>query len=315
MNARTKPKPEPMALVGVVEDKPVQVFEAPAGTPTPATLLAMAVQQGADLDRLERLMALQERWEANEARKAYVESMVAFKASEDLQIGKNKHVRFETTRGVTEYDHAELSDCVAVILPALARHGISHAWTFHQDQTGCTVGCVLTHRLGHSSEPVTMTAAPDDSGGKNKIQSIASTKTYLERYTLLAATGLATGGTLGGESDDDDGRGYEPEPPFEDRDPREDRPESDAEKAARRRQQCVDAAARHRKAVDVIQDEIGKWDLTGADIHLEKVAEAWREIPELDQMALWLAPSKGGVLHTHERDVIKTKLPRMEAQE
>ena len=40
---------------------------------TPAALLAMAVQQGADLDKLERLMALQERWEANEARKANVE--------------------------------------------------------------------------------------------------------------------------------------------------------------------------------------------------------------------------------------------------
>ena len=47
--------------------------------------------------------------------------------------------------------------------------------------------CQITHELGHS-ESVEMTAPPDDSGGKNTIQSIASTKTYLERYTLLAAT-------------------------------------------------------------------------------------------------------------------------------
>lgn len=306
---KQKPEPEraPLALEGIVEDKPAQALQAPATTPTPATLLQMAVAQGADLERLEKLMALQERWEANEARKAFVEAMVAFKAGEDLQIGKNKHVKFESRGGFTEYDHAELSDCVAVILPALARHGISHAWTFRQDEKGCTVGCVLTHRLGHSSEAVTMTAGADDSGGKNKIQAIASTKTYLERYTLLAACGLATGGiALPGPSDDDDGRSAEE---------RDDQPPmSEAEKAERRRLQCLDAAKRHAKAVDQIQDCIGKFDVSGDPNQLYKVAEAWNEIPEIDQMALWLAPTKGGVLTTHEREVIKTQLPRMEPE-
>ena len=42
--------------------------------------------------------------------------------------------------------------------------------------------------------------SPDDSGGKNPIQSIGSTITYLERYTILALTGLAT------KEQDDDGK-------------------------------------------------------------------------------------------------------------
>jgi hypothetical protein len=29
---------------------------------------------------------------------------------------------------------------------------------------------------------------------------------------------------------------------------------------------------------------------------------------------LWLAPTKGGVFTTHERDVIKTKLPKQEQE-
>ena len=37
-----------------------------------------------------------------------------------------------------------------------------------------------------------MTASPDDSGGKNAIQSIGSTVSYLQRYTILALAGLAT---------------------------------------------------------------------------------------------------------------------------
>lgn len=44
-----------------------------------------------------------------------------------------------------------------------------------------------------------MDAAPDNSGKKNAIQSIASAVTYMQRYTLLAATGMSTKGM------DDDG--------------------------------------------------------------------------------------------------------------
>ena len=56
------------------------------------------------------------------------------------------------------------------------------------------------------SHVITMAAGPDGSGGKNAIQAIGSTVSYLERYTLLAATGLAT------EDQDDDGRGANPVP-------------------------------------------------------------------------------------------------------
>lgn len=176
----------------------------PAAVTTPAQLLAMAVQQGADLDRLEKLMGLQERWDANEARKAYVAAMTAFKA-EPVNIGKLKHVRFVTQKGVTEYDHAELSDVTDAIVPALSKHGLSHRWNVKQDGTTITVECVMTHELGHS-ESVSMTAPPDASGGKNSIQQIASTVTYLQRYTLLAITGQSTKGQ------DNDGRGSQVDP-------------------------------------------------------------------------------------------------------
>jgi hypothetical protein len=66
------------------------------------------------------------------------------------------------------------------------------------------VTCIVTHERGHS-ETVTMDAPPDSSGKKNSIQQIASATTYLQRYTLLAATGMATKGM------DDDGRGADDE--------------------------------------------------------------------------------------------------------
>ena len=50
--------------------------------------------------------------------------------------------------------------------------------------------CVLSHRDGHFEE-TTLTAGRDDSGKKNAIQQVGSTITYLQRYTLKAALGLA----------------------------------------------------------------------------------------------------------------------------
>ena len=162
---------------------------------TPSHLLAMAVEQGADLDKLTKLMDLQERWEASEARKAFTVAMTGFK-SEPVEILKKKNVSFSGT----SYNHAELSDITHAIGPALSRHSLSYRWDVRQDAANTiTVDCILTHIAGHS-ERVTMTAPPDDSGKKNKIQQIASSTTYLQRYTLLAVTGMSTKGM------DDDGR-------------------------------------------------------------------------------------------------------------
>lgn len=182
---------------------PAHALANAAQPATPALLLQMAVQQGADLARLEKLMELQERWEANEARKAFVVAMTAFKA-EPLEIFKRKAVGYETDRGdFVGYKHAELSDVTAVIGPAMARHQLSFRWDVTQEPSRVTVACIVTHVLGHS-ERVEMYGAPDNSGKKNAIQQIASTVTYFQRYSLLAVTGLSTKDQI---DDDGDGAG------------------------------------------------------------------------------------------------------------
>jgi len=161
----------------------------PMGT-TPADLLSIAVQQGADLDKLEKLMQLQERWEANQARKKYITAISEFK-KKPLEILKDRKVSFQTSKGKTEYDHASLANVINVISTELSNHGLSAAWKTDQGDFGIKVTCILRHVEGHSEE-VSLTAPPDLSGSKNPIQAIASTVSYLERYTLLAITGLTT---------------------------------------------------------------------------------------------------------------------------
>lgn len=153
-----------------------------------------------DVAKLEQLLAVKERWEANEARKAFVVALGNFKANPP-EILKNKKVAFDGQKGRTEYDHATLDQVSLKIGTALSGHGLSHRWKVEQlDGGAIKVTCVLTHALGHSEE-VSMQAGADQSGSKNNIQAIGSTVTYLQRYTLLAATGTAVKGQ------DNDGAG------------------------------------------------------------------------------------------------------------
>lgn len=159
-----------------------------AQSPTPAMMLQAAVERGTDMEQLTKLMDLQERWEANEARKAYVKAMAEFKA-EPLTVTKSKSVSFGNG-GATAYMHATLADVVGAVVVALSKHGLSHRWETKQHENRVTVACVITHEMGHS-ERTELSANPDTSGSKNSIQAIGSTVTYLQRYTLMAATGLA----------------------------------------------------------------------------------------------------------------------------
>jgi hypothetical protein len=178
--------------------KPVEI-EAIAADLTPVELLRIAVTQNASIDQLTKLMDLQERWEKREAKKAYDAAMKAFKANPP-RITKNHRVNFSTPKGTTDYRHATLDHVCDSIIGALSKVGITHRWKITQNGEWFTVTCVLTHELGHAEE-TSLPGCADNSGNKNSIQAIGSTVTYLQRYTLLAATGLAT------SDQDDDGRG------------------------------------------------------------------------------------------------------------
>jgi len=137
---------------------------------------------------IEKMLDLQERNDKNEARKAYHKAMAAFKANPP-QIDKDKKVSFGA--GKTSYSHASLANVTEKINMALSIQGLSAAWKTEQTNGTIKVICTITHELGHG-ESTSLTASPDTSGSKNAIQAVGSTISYLQRYTLLALTGLAT---------------------------------------------------------------------------------------------------------------------------
>jgi hypothetical protein len=154
------------------------------------------------VETLKELLALKVSFEREEARKAFHAAMAEFNKNIPV-ILKNKHVHYTKRDGsVVDYWHESLDSVVDSITGALAAVGISKNWPLVQDGTKITVSCVLTHSWGHSEIRATLSASPDDSGNKNSIQAIKSTITYLQRTTLLAATGTAPKDLV----TDDDGR-------------------------------------------------------------------------------------------------------------
>lgn len=195
------------AVVAQIEDAELEPVKAPepkrlavVHESSPSGMLAYAMQTGATVADLRALYALKQEWDRDEARKAYHLALSDFKA-EPLSISKDKlvSIKHKDGPGKTEYMHATLGNVVATIAPALGRHQLSHSWGVRREGDRVHVTCKLTHALGHSEE-ITLDGPLDSSGSKNNIQSLGSTITYLERYTLLAITGLATE-----DQQDDDG--------------------------------------------------------------------------------------------------------------
>jgi len=164
-------------------------------------LIEIAVSNGADITQLEKLMNLQERYEANQAKKEFNAAMSKFQAMLPV-IEKSGIVDYTTNKGRTYYDYAKIEDIAKAIRPALKETGLSYRFNQSQNQGWITVACIVTHASGHS-ETSELTSQPDMSGGKDALKATASAITYLRRYTLTGVLGIIVGG------EDDDGGNHE----------------------------------------------------------------------------------------------------------
>src|ERR1700677_2033089 len=125
---------------------------------TPMDLIFEARKQNATIEQMAQLFELKLRVEADEARKAFNESMAKFKRNPP-QIRKN----VQKKAGQIDLHYASLDNVVATITPALSAVGIRHRWENKQEGTLIAVTCILSHDLGHS-EFTTLAAAADPSG-------------------------------------------------------------------------------------------------------------------------------------------------------
>jgi len=183
---------------------------------TPMQMVYHAVTNGSPVEVVEKLMGLQERWQANQARMAFDNAMADAKAEIPV-IAKRSNVKYDVKNkdangnagannakaDKVDFDYETLGDIATVINPILSKSGLSYRYRSKQENGLISVTCIITHRDGHCEE-TTLAAGADTSGKKNGIQSIGSTVSYLQRYTLKLALGLAA-------AKDDDGKAADPD--------------------------------------------------------------------------------------------------------
>lgn len=175
--------------------------EAVAKIETPQTAVAnqgdamvslierVATDPNASIEKLEQMLAMKERLESSDAKKAFNEAF-ARAAALFPSIPLNG-------KGHNGKAYATLKDIMSLTRPHLSENGLALTFSIEVGET-VLVTAKLLHRAGHSQE--TSIALPrDTSGSKNAVQAVGSSQTYGQRYAAQAILGLS----LGDDTEDD----------------------------------------------------------------------------------------------------------------
>lgn len=164
------------------------------------TSIVIAAENGADVDRIEKLMALYERVKANDARAQFVAAMSKMQPKIPA-IRERGGIRDRT--GNVQSTYALWEDINETIKPILAAHGFALTFRTTDEMVGENLMIVVTGSLSHEAghvENTTMRLPIDASGSKNNVQARGSSVSYGKRYTASALLNLTSHG------EDDDGK-------------------------------------------------------------------------------------------------------------
>lgn len=154
-----------------------------------ATILQVIQRAAADpqcdIEKMERLMQMHERFQSRQAEQQYAEALAAMQ-QELPSIA-------ERGDAANRYTYALWEDINEALKPILAKHGFALSFRIPRNEKGVEVEGVLSHRAGHS-ERTSILLPADTSGNKNAVQAVASSVSYGKRYTAGALLNFTTHG-------------------------------------------------------------------------------------------------------------------------
>lgn len=156
----------------------------------------VALNPNADIDKMERLLQMQERVFERNARAAYTEALASMQ--QELPV-INERGGIKNNAGRVQSTYALWEDINEAIKPALTKYGFALTFRTGEHDGRVTVTGILSHKDGHREE-TTMHLPTDTSGSKNAVQAIGSSTSYGKRYTAAALLNLTSRG------EDDDGK-------------------------------------------------------------------------------------------------------------
>jgi len=154
-----------------------------------------------DIDKMERLLAMQERVQEGRAKQAFTEAKIAMRP-ELPEVTMKGHIiiRDKQTNAITQdTPFARFEDIHDAVVPVLSRHGFDLKFRNGLSADGkVQVTTILTHIDGHE-ETTDFVLPHDSSGSKNSVQAVGSSTSYGKRYGTLAILNIKVAG------EDDDG--------------------------------------------------------------------------------------------------------------
>lgn len=178
-----------------------QVERLPAVQSESATIMSIiqqvAMSPDADIDKMERLMAMHERFQAQQAKQQYDDALAQMQEEMPV-IGERGGIKDKSGRIQSTY--ALWEDINEMIKPVMAKYGFALTFRTPRNERGIEVEGVLSHRAGHR-EVTSIVLPVDTSGSKNGVQAVASSVSYGKRYTAGLLLNITTTG------EDDDGNG------------------------------------------------------------------------------------------------------------
>lgn len=160
----------------------------PAPIQDPRDLLVLAVEKGADVGTIERLMTVRTQLKAEAAKEAYFAALAAFQARCPVIQKRNRVV----IPGGANYSYAPLEEIVRKVQPLLDEFGFSHQEDSEITEGWVTAVVTITHRAGHS-ETKRFKVPTETKAGMSPQQKYGAAMTFATRYAFCAALGIRTG--------------------------------------------------------------------------------------------------------------------------
>lgn len=176
---------------------PAALVKHEATNLTPMDLISAAMENGIDPNHLEKLLALQERWDENERRKAEHQAEIAYNQAMAECQAAIQPVKAKLKNTQTNSIYADLTAIDDAIRPVYTSHGfsISEGSSKSDIEDNVYVYIDVLHRDGHSKRYGD--DFPLDGAGikgtvnKTAIHAKASTKTYARRYLITGVFNIA----------------------------------------------------------------------------------------------------------------------------
>lgn len=176
-------------LTRLNNDRANQLRQPEENTSLMQVIARAASDPNCDIDKMQRLLDMQERISKQQAKTAFAADFAQMQTEMPTITERGEIV----VNGQTRSKYAKFEDINEAIKPTMQKHGFAISFKVKTEGNSITVTGVLMHRMGHQEE-TSMILPSDTSGSKNSVQSLGSSISYGQRYTLKALLNISSKG-------------------------------------------------------------------------------------------------------------------------